>query len=286
MGDDNTNSKRIFNELQFFKLCASGNDFVIILDLENKFSESEGSFLAQKLCRSKFGIGADGLIFIKPPESEKASFKWMFFNSDGSQAEMCGNGARCVVRLVEELSLFKSPLYFQTLAGLIYAESKGTRVKVALTSPKDLKLNQVLRTEYDWFLIHFVNTGVPHVVIFWDDLDNAPVEKLGAKIRYHEAFSPEGTNVNFVSIVSKDLIRVRTYERGVEAETLACGTGASASAYVSYKLGLIKTPVKVKTQGGEILTIYIETQNNQDKLFLEGETLFLFEGKIKPDVLK
>ncbi len=285
MGEDNTNCIKKFTGLPIYKLCASGNDFVVILNFENKITPEEGKFLAQKLCRSKFSVSADGLILLEKSRTSEAAFAWRFFNADGSEAEMCGNGARCVARLVEELGLFKSPFYFETKAGLIYAEVKGKRVKVALTTPKDLKMNFILRTEYDWFMAHFVNTGVPHVVIFWDDIESAPVEKLGPKIRYHEMFQPAGTNVNFVSVEEKNnqkFLKVRTYERGVEAETLACGTGSSASAYIAYKLGLVKPPVNVLTRGGEVLTIYID---NEDRIFLEGDTIFVFEGKIKEDAL-
>jgi len=285
MGEDNTNCIKKFTGLPIYKLCASGNDFVVILNFENKIAPEEGKFLAQKLCRSKFSVSADGLILLEKSRTSEAAFAWRFFNADGSEAEMCGNGARCVARLVEELGLFKSPFYFETKAGLIYAEVKGKRVKVALTTPKDLKMNFILRTEYDWFMAHFVNTGVPHVVIFWDDIESAPVEKLGPKIRYHEMFQPAGTNVNFVSVEEKNnqkFLKVRTYERGVEAETLACGTGSSASAYIAYKLGLVKPPVNVLTRGGEVLTIYID---NEDRIFLEGDTIFVFEGKIKEDAL-
>jgi diaminopimelate epimerase len=269
----------------FYKLSASGNDFIIFLNFEGKITLEEGKILAKKLCRPKFSISADGLILLEKPSISSASFSWKFFNSDGSEAEMCGNGARCVARLVEDLGLFKSPFYFETKAGLIYAEVKGERVKVALTSPIDLKLNLVIRTDYDWFMAHFVNTGVPHVVIFWDNIESAPVEKIGPKIRYHEIFKPAGTNVNFVELVEGDkkYLKIRTYERGVEAETLACGTGASASAYVSYKLGLVDKKVDLLTKSGEILTVYIEDEEN--KIYLEGDTRFVFEGRIKKEAI-
>ncbi|QER42827.1 diaminopimelate epimerase [Thermodesulfobacterium sp. TA1] len=280
-------TKTEVGQIGFYKLCASGNDFIVILNFSQDITPEQGSELAKKLCRSKFSVSADGLILIERPSNPQAKFAWRFYNSDGSEAEMCGNGARCVARLVTELGLFESPFYFETKAGLIYAEVKGKRVKVALTSPKDLKLNLVLRTDYDWFLAHFVNTGVPHTVIFWEDIENAPVNKIGPKIRYHEAFSPAGTNVNFINIVEKEgkkVIQIRTYERGVEGETLACGTGSAASAYIAYKLGLVTSPVNVLTRGGEILTVYIEEKEN--KIYLEGDTLFVFKGVTLEDALK
>lgn len=274
-----------FLGLSIYKLCASGNDFIVILNFDNQISPEEGRFLAQKLCRPKFSVSADGLILLENPTVSEAKFSWRFFNSDGSEAEMCGNGARCVARLVEELGLFKSPFYFETKAGLIYAEVKGKRVKITLTTPKDLKLNFVLRTDYDWFMAHYVNTGVPHTIIFWEDIENAPVTKVGPKIRYHEIFKPAGTNINFITIVEKDgkkMLKIRTYERGVEGETLACGTGAAASAYVTYKLGLLEPPINIITRGGEVLTVDIK----EEVLFLEGDTLFIFKGEIGEDAIK
>ncbi len=290
MSEDNTSegkNLKKFENLTFYKLSASGNDFIVILNFDEKINFSEAKFLAQKLCRSKFSVSADGLILLETPRSSEASFSWKFFNADGSEAEMCGNGARCVARLVTELGLFKSPFYFETKSGLVWAKVKNSQVKIALTSPKDLTLNLEIETSLGKYKAHFVNTGVPHVVIFLDKvgLENLPVEKLAPEIRFHERFKPSGTNVNFVAVLQDDFIKVRTYERGVEAETLACGTGVSASAYIAYKLGLVKDPeVKVLTKGGEILKVYIDLKENN--LYLEGETLFIFEGKIKIDALR
>ncbi len=280
MSEDNTTQlAKKFSGLKFYKLCASGNDFIVVFNFDGRISPEEGSLLARKLCRAKFSVSADGFILLEKSKTAEAVFSWRFYNSDGSEAEMCGNGARCVSRLVVEKGLFKSPFFFETRAGLIYAEVKDDIVKVALTSPRDLKLNFVIKTDFDWFLAHFVNTGVPHVVIFWEPIESAPVEKIGKKIRFHEMFSPAGTNVNFVQVIKENCLKIRTYERGVEAETFACGTGASASAYVAYKLGLVKSPVEVITKSGEVLKVYIESEN----LFLEGKAHFIFEGDLKED---
>jgi diaminopimelate epimerase len=284
MSEDNIQLIRKFEGLEFYKLCASGNDFIVVFNFDQKISSEEGSILAQKLCRNKFSVSADGFILLEKSKNPDAAFAWRFYNSDGSEAEMCGNGARCVSRLVVEKKLFKSPFFFETKAGLIYAEVKQDFVKVALTQPKDLRLNFVIKTEFDWFLAHFVNTGVPHVVIFWNSVEEVPVEKIGKKIRFHEMFSPAGTNVNFVEVAEEKgekYLKIRTYERGVEAETLACGTGASASAYIAYKLNLVNSPVRVLTKSGEELKIYIENE----KIFLEGKAYFVFEGKIRKDAL-
>lgn len=281
--------KGLFDKIRtdkFYKVSASGNDFIVYLDFENKITLEEGVSLAKKLCRPKFSISADGFIIITEPSMSGAKFAWKFYNSDGSIAEMCGNGARAVARLLVELGYISEPFYLETLAGLIFAEVKGKRVKVSLGKPIGMKLNITLRTEYDWYLAHFVNTGVPHVVLFWDSVDSAPVDKVGSKIRYHEEFKPAGTNVNFVELTQLEgapLFKIRTYERGVEGETLACGTGASATAYIAYKLGLAQPPVNLLTRSGEILTVDIDPID--ETLYLEGETRFLFEFYIYEDAL-
>ncbi|MFN4132485.1 MAG: diaminopimelate epimerase, partial [Caldimicrobium sp.] len=161
---------------KFYKVSASGNDFIVFLDLDSKITLEEGAILARQLCRAKFSISADGFIIITRPSQTQAKFAWNFYNSDGSIAEMCGNGARAVARLLAELGMISEPFFLETLAGLIYAEVKGKRVKVSLGKPKDTKLSFTLRTEYDWYLAHYVNTGVPHVVLFWENVDSAPVE--------------------------------------------------------------------------------------------------------------
>lgn len=282
-----SNLENLFQKIEkynFYKLSASGNDFIIFLNFDNLITHEEAKFLAQKLSRPKFSISADGFILLEKPSIPLASFSWKFFNSDGSEAEMCGNGARCVARLIEELGLFKSPFYFQTKAGLIYAEVKGKRVKVKLTNPKEFKKDLILKIDNQSVLAHYVNTGVPHVVIFWDNIDLAPVENFGPKIRYHEMFKPKGTNVNFIELVKEEkYLKIRTYERGVEGETLACGTGAAASAYIAYKFGLVGEKTNVITKGGEILTIYIDSL--KEEIYLEGDTIFICEAKIKFDTL-
>jgi len=269
----------------FYKLSASGNDFIFLLNLDREIdADTEGPTLAKALCRPKFSVSADGFILVEKASSPEANFSWRFFNSDGSEAEMCGNGARCFARLLYELGLCDKIMSFQTKAGIIKAEVKGKRVKVKLTTPKDLKLNLAVKTEHDIYLAHFVNTGVPHLVLFWEDVSQAPVEKLGGILRYHEMFAPAGTNVNFVELCKDEgqsYLKVRTYERGVEAETLACGTGASASAYIALKLGLISGEVPVLTKGGEWLIITLEGND----LFLEGDTRYLFSFKIFEDAL-
>ncbi len=274
-------------EETFFKVSASGNDFIVLLNLDGKVSHEEGKILARRLCRPKFSVSADGFILIERPENPMAQVAWRFYNADGSVAEMCGNGARSCARLLAALNLVPNPFYLETLAGLIFCEVRGDRVKVALGTPRDLNLRLVLKTEHDLYLAHFVNTGVPHAILFWEDIESAPVEKIGPVIRYHESFKPAGTNVNFVEVVKDQdrvFLKVRTYERGVEGETLACGTGASASAYVSFKLGLVSFPVQVLTRGGEELIIDYDSE--RETLYLEGEARLIGKFQIFEDALR
>jgi len=271
-----------FSGLKFYKLTGSGNDFIIIDDREEKIKKGIFPFLAIHLCRRKWSIGADGLIIIR--NSEKADFKWYFYNADGSEAEMCGNGGRCVARLAFVLGIAQKKLTFETKSGIIFAEVDGNNVKLALTPPSDLRLNIKLRLNRKNYTVHFVNTGVPHAIVLTNDLKNVQIKELGRKIRYHSYFRPAGTNVDFVHIVSEKEIEIRTYERGVEDETLACGTGAVASAIITFKLKKTSSPIKVKTKSGEILEVFFD--EDLKKVLLKGETRFIYEGRICEEALK
>lgn len=266
--------------IDFVKMNASGNDFIIIDNrkgtLDERFPDLNN--FVKKVCRRKFSVGADGLILVE--NSENAHFKWRFFNSDGSEAEMCGNGGRCVARYAYEKAIAPKKMTFETKAGIIKAEANGKRVKIQLGNPHSLKLDYEIKVGQKQIIINSVNTGVPHVVILFDNIKDAPVEELGKRIRFHDVFLPQGTNVNFVKILSKNEIAVRTYERGVEGETYACGTGAVASAFVLKEKGLVQTPLNVLTKGGETLKVYIE-----DGVFLEGDVHFVYEGRLHPEAL-
>ena len=198
---------------------------------------------------------------------------------------MCGNGGRCAARFAVEEGLASSPLAFETLAGLIKAEVSGRKVKIQLPPPKDLKLNLLLPLNGEHLEAHFINTGVPHVVILVEELEKVPLLELGKKIRFHEFFSPAGTNVNVVQIIGPQRIRIRTYERGVEGETLACGTGACASAIIATLLGKISPPVEVKTKGGEILRIFFDPKDLTE-VYLEGEARIIYRARLSEEAIE
>ncbi len=258
----------------FYKMEASANDFVVV-DNRRKLIRDAKKF-ARRICERHTGIGSDGVLLLEP--SRKASFKMRIINADGSEAEMCGNGSRCVALYAREIWRLPSKFTIETLAGIIGAELKGGTVRVRLSDPKDLRPLSTLEVEGKKHPFYFVNTTVPHVVIFVDDLKNFPVDDLGEKIRFHQQFSPRGTNVNFVQVTGEKSLFVRTYERGV-AETQACGTGVTASAIVSVVSGKCRTPVKVKTLGGEILSVDFRRDGRRiTDVYLEGKAKFVFKG--------
>lgn len=266
--------------LEFYKLNASGNDFIIIDNrdgLINRLCKDIPEFVS-KVCRQHLSVGADGLILIE--NSDKADFKWRFYNSDGSEAEMCGNGGRCVARYAYIKGIAGSEMSFETLAGIIKAWVNSNKVKLQLTDPEELKLDYPLRFDETEIFISSVNTGVPHAIVISDNIERIPVEEIGRKIRYHSVFGSQGSNVNFVEIIDQNNVKIRTYERGVEGETLACGTGAVAAGVILKEKGLVNSPVRIWTKGGEVINIYVE-----DKVYLEGESRLVFKGELYEEAL-
>jgi diaminopimelate epimerase len=267
------------------KMSGSGNDFILIDNRSKLVPDSEMAALARSLCRRMVSVGADGLIFVE--SSDRYDFKWRFFNADGSEAEMCGNGGRCTARFAFLKGIAGKEMIFETLAGPIQAWVDGPIAKLQLTEPKDQRLNQQIESDGKPIDFDFLNTGVPHTLIWVEDVEKIDVTGLGPKIRYHEHFRPAGTNVDFVQLTATGLLSLRTYERGVEGETLACGTGAVAAAGVAFLKNRLASPVKVRTRGGEILTIYLEGQAGQriDRVYLEGAVRLVFQGEVFQDAL-
>jgi diaminopimelate epimerase len=233
------------------------------------------------LCHRQRGIGADGLLMLVPSRSGKADWAWDFYNSDGSTADMCGNGARCFARYIQKVAGTNDRTTFETGAGVITATYSGDRVTINLTEPRDLRLGEKVQLATGSAEVHSLNTGVSHAVLFVPDADKAMVQNLGAELRYHEHFKPKGTNVNFVQVLGPSHIRVRTYERGVEGETLACGTGVTASALITAQLHKFPSPIKVQVQGGDLLEVAFSQQATAFReVHLTGPADFVFEGKI------
>ncbi|HVR36238.1 MAG TPA: diaminopimelate epimerase [Methylomirabilota bacterium] len=266
--------------LEFTKMNGAGNDFILIDNRRRKIRLTRAQVV--RLCDRHRGIGADGLFLLVPPRSGQADWAWQFYNSDGSSASMCGNGARCFARFARRLTRASGDVRFETGAGIITARFKGSRVTVNLTEPTDLRLDRELDVEDRKLTLHSVNTGVPHAVLIVPNADRAMVQPLGSAIRHHKIFAPKGTNVNFVQLRGPRFIRVRTYERGVEGETLACGTGVTAAALVSARLNAFRSPVKVQVQGGDTLQVaFKENQGRFTDVRLTGPADFVFDGRIE-----
>ncbi|MBN2120418.1 MAG: diaminopimelate epimerase [Candidatus Omnitrophica bacterium] len=273
-------------KIEFYKFQASGNDFILI-DTRCPMPDARLNYkqLARKYCQRKFGIGADGLLVIE--RSKKADFKMRIFNPDGSEPEMCGNGARCAALWFSLLRHPNKIIRFDTKAGIIKAEvKKQNRLKIQLSEPFGLKLDFPLKVLGKNIKVNFINTGVPHVVIFVQGLDKIDVDLIGRAIRFDTKFKPEGTNVNFVEFIDKETIKIRTYERGVESETLACGTGTVASAIISRLKTQDLRPkteniIRVKTKSGEVLKVYFNRDGNGiSDVWLEGEAKLVYKGEV------
>lgn len=266
--------------LDFTKMNGAGNDFVLVDNRAGKISLTTGQIV--RLCDRHRGVGADGVMMLVPARTGKADWAWDFYNSDGSVADMCGNGARCFARYVQKAAGKNRDFTFETAAGVIAASFAGELVTVNLTKPKDLKLNQTVSLSTGPATIHSLNTGVPHAVQYVPDADKAMVLQLGPEIRRHAHFGPRGTNVNFVQVLGTNHIRVRTFERGVEGETLACGTGVSAAAMITARVHGFTSPVKVQVQGGDQLQVsFAEANGEFDNVRLTGPADFVFTGQIE-----
>lgn len=244
--------------VRFIKMQAAGNDFIIVNDMTRTLSSP--ARLAERLCHRQYGIGADGLILLQPSRNGHSSYRMRILNSDGSEAEMCGNGSRCAIKFAVETGIAPAAHAFDTLAGQISGRYLSPhRIRVALTPPCDFRAGVTVPLRGGTVRGCFINTGVPHFVTFVKHLDRIDVVSVGREIRSHRRFSPKGTNVNFAQMLrpgrGRSQIRVRTYERGVESETLACGTGATATAVVAALSGRATAPVAVTTSGGATLLI-------------------------------
>ena len=270
--------------LPFVKMSGTGNDFILIDHRQPSIHPEAMAEFAGLVCRRKFSVGADGLILIE--DSEQADFRWRFFNADGSVAEMCGNGARCAARFAYMQGIAPARMRFETIAGIIEANVADINVSVKMTSPKDFRLHRKIEVEKKNITLHSVDTGVPHTVIFVDEIDEVDVCALGSRIRHHEAFMPAGTNVNFIGR-HRDGFKVRTYERGVEDETLACGTGATACALMAALLEKAGSPVDIITSGGDRLTILFDLQDGPiaDNVFLKGPAHVIYKGELTAEAL-
>jgi len=259
-----------FMKQAFFKYQGAGNDFILIDNRKNQFPKEDVALIKQ-LCHPKFGIGADGLMVLE--KSKTTDFKMIYFNADGNIGSMCGNGGRCIVAFANSLQIFKEKTTFEAIDKIYHASLKDGIVS--------LRMNDV--TKIETFENHlFLNTGSPHHITFRKAIDTIDVAVDGRKIRYGAPYFEEGTNVNFVEQINENNFKVRTYERGVENETLSCGTGVTAVAIASHKSK--KTNQKVislETLGGNLEVSFDVENNHYKNIVLKGPATFVFKGEIE-----
>ncbi len=265
--------------LNFTKMNGAGNDFVMLDNRSGGFSYDRATIA--HLCDRHRGVGADGLIAAELPATDSAQLKMRYFNADGGEADMCGNGARCFSRFGARLLGEEHALRFETLAGTLTAELRGEHVQLAMSQPHSLALHSELQAAGHPLTVHFLNTGVPHAVVFRENLATTDVRTIGAALRFHEHFAPKGTNANFIQIEAPGRLAIRTYERGVEDETLACGTGVVAAALLHHVLHGAASPIAVRVKGGDTLSVGFEREGETFKnVTLLGPADFTFEGRV------
>jgi diaminopimelate epimerase len=265
--------------LRFTKMNGAGNDFILI---DNRAGDVhlDRSQIAH-LCDRHRGVGADGILLLEKA-SNHPDFRMRYFNADGGEAEMCGNGARCFARFANKVARAQRKISFETPAGVISAELVDDLVTLRMTEPTDLRLDITLPAENENKTVHFINSGVPHVVIPVARIDDVDVHREGSAIRYHKMFSPAGANVNFIEKRGPKKIAVRTYERGVENETLACGTGVVASALIFAHIEKVNGAVAVIARGGDELQVGFQKIDNQFRnVTLTGPAEFVFDGTVE-----
>ncbi len=266
------------------KMSGTGNDFVLVDNRLGILDEKEKSAFVESICRRHVSVGADGVLLVEPATLPGHDFRMRYFNADGGEAEMCGNGSRCVSVFARRIGAGGIEQRIQTQAGTLLAtvDQQGTSARVQLSPPGRME-RRVLRVAGEPTTLYAMNTGVPHAIQFVESVARIEVRKVGAEIRRHPAFQPAGTNANFVELLGDDRIRIRTYERGVEDETLACGTGATASAIVAGLIHGYRSPVTVLIASGDALTIHFKLKpdaHTSEQPLLEGPVTTVFSGEV------
>lgn len=272
--------------VEFTKMQGTGNDFLVLDNRWYRFSEDELSTLAATWCRRHYGVGGDGLLALNEPDTEEADYRMHYVNADGSRATMCGNGARCLARFAQRAGIDGSELAFDTDAGLYRAtvtdpESDLVRLYVPPLGDceSDVVLDGSVPEQID--ALHYIHAGTEHLVAFVDDTEGVPVEECGKQLREDAALRPTGANVNFVHVDAEGGLHVRTYEKGVEGETLSCGTGVLAAAALAETTGRGgHNPATVHTQGGTLWVGTAATERGQER-FLEGSAVAVFRGSLE-----
>ncbi len=281
MGNDQGKKAAETLVIPFSKYVGTGNDFILI-DNREKIFPAHNRLTIQRLCHRQCGIGADGIILLE--KGKAADFAMRTLNADGSEAEMCGNGIRCLTRFLEGLGIRKPLYHIESGGKLISTRPKEEAISVDMGAPSDVQWNISIPLKTNSYVGHFLNTGVPHIVIFVEAVQALNINALGREIRSHSLFQPKGTNVNFASITGVNEITIRTYERGVERETLACGTGATATALAAATTKGLASPIRMKLRSGESLEIAFSSKGDTfEEVTMTGPATLVYEGSFIVD---
>jgi len=257
-------------KLQFYKYQGTGNDFVMIDNRQNIFDKQNAELIAF-LCDRRFGIGADGLILLELHET--LDFKMVYYNSDGNESTMCGNGGRCIIAFAKYLGIIENEAVFQAIDGPHHASIESDIIKLQM---QDVNTIQTFKSHV------FLNTGSPHHVQMESNLNELDIKAVGSKIRYGEPYNEAGSNVNFVNKIAENIFAVRTYERGVEDETLSCGTGVTAVALAMHYMGEAeKNLVTLQTPGGNLKVSFDKKNDSYKNIWLIGPAIQVFKGEIE-----
>ena len=271
-------AKGLSAKILFTKMSASGNDFIVIDNRDGLLRGLDPSNLARRICARRTSVGADGMLSVEPPDGE-AHFRMRYFDADGTENTMCGNGARCLARFAHLEGIAPQSMSIETPAYTVRAMIlEDGSVEIEMGNPKDAKLDLFLPLNGDTYEVHYIHTGVPHLVYYIDDLPSYDVSVLGPMMRHHPRFDPDGVNVNFAQHLGGNILSVRTYETGVEDETLSCGTGVAAASILSYLKGMVKPPVEVRTRGGLLKVDFKEGKNGVSHLLLKGDAKVVYKG--------
>ncbi|WP_266367160.1 diaminopimelate epimerase [Tellurirhabdus rosea] len=253
--------------MTFFKYQGTGNDFILIDDRAGTFAASQAEIA--RLCHRRFGIGADGLILLQ--NHPNYDFRMVYYNADGAEGSMCGNGGRCIVRFAHDLGLFETHTRFLAVDGEHEATATESEIALKMGQVSDFALQPAYA---------FLNTGSPHVVKLVEDVESLDVVGEGRQIRYADAFAPGGTNANFMQPIGGNALFVRTYERGVEDETYSCGTGVTAAALVAHRQLGMSSPVSIRTLGGDLRVSFENAGDSFANIYLTGPAVRVFEGRL------
>ena len=260
--------------MKFTKISATGNDFILFDNRDGKLKGDEHDFFNQ-ICQRRLSVGADGILLIN--NSEQNHFSLIYYNSDGHIGEMCGNGARAASFYAHRNFIATTHIKFDVLGVLYEADIIDKGVRLSMPPPVEIKLKPNIVEEPFLEEGGYLNVGVPHYVLFAQDIEKIDVHKIGKKYRHHKGFQPWGTNTNFVQIAGEHKLKLRTYERGVEQETLACGTGTISSAILAYKQKNIKLPIEVESKGG---TLFVDFEENLQSITLTGKVHIIYQGEL------